>query len=101
MNFVHENLEAFEGNERQQLVYAAYTMPAQVAKKLIGHPAVTEFRKFSETVEASRDLRKQWDEDLDNRQNLLKGLSENMKYAHFGVQLCRSGQDHGFQNMKD
>jgi len=99
MNFVHENLEAFEGNERQQLVYAAYTMPAQVAKKLIGHPAVTEFRKFSETVEASRDLRKQWDEDLDNRQNLLKGLSENMKKLTSEYNFV--GLVNGFQKMKE
>jgi hypothetical protein len=79
IKFVHENLEAFEGNDRQQLVYAAYTMPAQVAKKLIGHPAVIEFRKFSETVEASRVLREQWDTDQNKREILLNGLSDNIK----------------------
>lgn len=99
MNFVHENLEAFEGNERQQLVYAAYTMPAQVAKKLIGHPAVTEFRKFSETVEASRALREQWDNDLETRQNLLKGLSENIKKITSEYNFV--GLVNGFQKLKE
>lgn len=97
-NFVHENLEAFEGNERQQLVYAAYTMPAQVAKKLIGHPAVTAFRKFSETVEASRVLREQWDTDLDKRQILLNGLSDNIKKVTSEYNFV--GLVNGFQKLK-
>lgn len=79
IKFVHDNLEAFEGADRQQLVYAAYTMPANVAKKLIGDPSITEFRQFSETVEASRKLKEQWDSDLDKRQKLLDGLKENIQ----------------------
>lgn len=98
MSFVHENLEAFEGNERQQLVYAAYTMPAQVAKKLIGHPAINDFRKFSETVEVSRALREQWDIDLEKRLNLITGLSENIKKVTSEYNFV--GLVHGFQNLK-
>jgi len=98
IKFVHENLEAFEGNDRQQLVYAAYTMPAQIAKKLIGHPAVTAFRKFSETVEASRVLREQWDTDLDKRQILLNGLSDNIKKVTSEYNFV--GLVNGFQKLK-
>jgi hypothetical protein len=98
MNFVHDNLGSFEGTDRQQLVYAAYTMPAQVAKKLIGHPAVTEFRKFSQTVEESRKLREEWDSDLDKRQNLLKGLTENIKKVTSEYNFV--GLVNGFQKLK-
>jgi hypothetical protein len=98
MNFVHENIEGFQGTDRQQLVYAAYTMPAQVAKKLIGHPAVTEFRKFSETVETSQKLREQWNADLDKRQALLQGLSENIKKT--SSQYNFVGLVNGFQELK-
>jgi hypothetical protein len=98
INFVHNNLEAFNGNERQQLIYAAYKMPAQVAKKLIRHPAVTEFRKFSETVEKSRALREQWDKDLETRLNLQKGLSENIKRVTSEYNFV--GLVNGFQKLK-
>lgn len=98
MNFVHDNLEGFEGTDRQQLVYAAYTMPAQVAKKLIGHPSITEFRKFSETVEVSRKLKEQWDGELNKRQNLLEGLTENIKKITSEYNFV--GLVHGFQELK-
>jgi hypothetical protein len=98
MSFVHENLEAFSGTDRQQLVYAAYTMPAQVAKKLIGHPSVTEFRKFSETVEESRRLKEQWDSDLEKREQLLQGLSSNISKITSDYNFV--GLVHGFQNLK-
>lgn len=99
MNFVHDNLEAFDGNDRQQLVYAAYTMPAQVAKKLIGHPSITDFRKFSETVEASRRLKEQWDSDLNERENLLQGLTANIKKITSEYNFV--GLVHGFQELKN
>jgi hypothetical protein len=98
MTFVHDNLEGFEGTDRQQLIYAAYAMPAQVAKKLIGDPSVIEFRKFSETVEASRKLKEQWDTELDNRQSLLKGLTENIKKTTSEYNFV--GLVHGFQALK-
>ena len=98
MNFVHDNLEAFEGTDRQQLVYAAYTMPAQVSKKLIGHPAVVEFRRFSETVEASRKLKEQWDGDLERRQSLLQGLADNVKRVTSEYNFV--GLVSGFQALK-
>lgn len=98
MNFVHENLEAFDGLDRQQLVYAAYTMPAQVAKKLINHPSVTDFRKFAETVEAARSLQEKWDVDLEKRQSLLEGLSANIKRISSGYNFV--GLVHGFQELR-
>lgn len=98
MNFVHDNLEGFGGNDRQQLVYAAYTMPAQVAKKLIGHPSIADFRNFSDTVEASRKLKEKWDAELDERQKLLEGLTENIKKTTSEYNFV--GLVHGFKGLK-
>lgn len=98
MNFVHNNLEAFSGMDRQQLVYATYTMPVQVAKKLIGHPSVIDFRKFSETVEESRKLKEQWDSDIKSRQELIQGLSENLSKVASNYNFV--GLVHGFQSLK-
>ncbi|WP_114972212.1 hypothetical protein [Rhodoferax ferrireducens] len=99
MNFVHDHLEDFTGTDRQQLIYAAYAMPAQVAKRLIGHPSVTEFRKFSETVEASRKIKEEWDKDLDERQKLLQGLASNIGNITSAYNFV--GLVHGFQGLKE
>lgn len=98
-NFVHENLEAFEGNDRQQLVYASYTMPAQVVKKLITHPSVTDFRKFSETIEKSRTLKEKWDIDFENHEKLLKGLDENIQKTTSEYNFV--GLVNGFKKLKE
>lgn len=78
--FVHENLDKFSGNDRHQLVYANYIMPANIAKRLIGHPAIGDFRRFSEVVELAGKLKETWDQDLNERQNVLDALQENIKH---------------------
>lgn len=98
MNFVHDNLDDFSGIDKQQLVYASYSMPAGVIKKLIGHPSIIEFRKFSETVESSRKLKEEWDNDLNSRQNLLQGLSENLRKITSAYNFV--GLVNGFQSLK-
>lgn len=79
INFVHENLSFFESMHRQQLVYAAYAMPAQIAKKLIHNPSIVEFRNFSKAVESAQKLKSEWDSDIEKRQKLLHGISDNIK----------------------
>lgn len=98
LNFVHDNLEAFPGSDRQQLVFAAYTMPAQVAKRLIGHPSVVEFKKFSDVVEQARQLKDKWDSDLNNRQKLLEGLAASLSKVTSEYNFA--GLVHGFRSLK-
>lgn len=98
INFVHDNLESFTGTDRQQLIYAAYSMPAQVAKRLIGHPSIVEFKRFHQVVEQARDLKDSWEADLDKRTALLQGLADNL--SKVSSQYNFAGLVHGFQNLK-
>ena len=98
VNFVHENIDRFPGTERQQLIYASYTMPARIAKRLIGDPSIIEFRRFSETVESSRKLREDWDSDFSKRQSLLSSLSENITKLSSDYNFV--GLVHGFQQLR-
>ncbi|WP_157609032.1 hypothetical protein [Variovorax sp. Root411] len=99
MNFVHDNLDGFTGTDRQQLVYASYAMPAQVTKKLLGHPSIAEFRQFSETIEKSRKLREEWDKNLKERLALLEGLEANINKLTSEYNFV--GLVHGFQKLKE
>jgi hypothetical protein len=79
--FVDENLELFSGNARQQLTFARYSMPVQVAKKLLNDPAISEFRKFSQTVEEASKLKRDWDSELDERRFYVESLKAGLKDA--------------------
>ena len=80
-NFVDENLELFAGNDRQQITFARYSMPVQVAKKLLNDPAIAEFRKFSQTVEEATKLKADWDSELDQRRVHVESIKEGLKGA--------------------
>ena len=80
-NFVDENLELFAGNDRQQITFARYSMPVQVAKKLLNDPAIAEFRKFSETVLAATKLKADWDSELDQRRLHVDALKQGLEDA--------------------
>lgn len=80
-NFVDENLELFTGNDRQQITFARYSMPVQVAKKLINDPAIAEFRKFSQAVEEAAKLKADWDSELDQRRLHVESIKQGLKHA--------------------
>lgn len=80
-NFVDENLELFTGNDRQQITFARYSMPVQVAKKLLNDPAIAEFQKFSQTVEAATKLKADWDSELDQRRLHVESIKQGLKEA--------------------
>ncbi|WP_157755464.1 hypothetical protein [Pseudomonas frederiksbergensis] len=79
--FVDENLELFTGNDRHQITFARYSMPVQVAKKLLNDPAIAEFRKFSQTVEAVSKLKVDWDSELDERRLHVEAIKQGLKDA--------------------
>lgn len=63
--FVEENLGRFEGNDRQQLIYASYTMPANLAKRILQHSSLVDFKNFTETANAAKQLKEQWDKEIE------------------------------------
>lgn len=80
-HFVDDNLELFSGNDRQQITFARYSMPVQVAKKLLNDPSIAEFRKFSQTVEAASKLKADWDSELDQRRLHVDSIKAGLKEA--------------------
>jgi len=79
--FVDNNLDLFSGDDRQQLTFARYSMPVQVAKKILNDPVIAEFRKVSQTVEAAKKLKEDWDSELDQRQLHVESIRQNLKEA--------------------
>ena len=79
--FVDENFELFTGTHRQQITFARYSMPVQVARRLLNDPAIGEFRKFSQTVEAAAKLKTDWDAQLEERRAHVDAIKAELKGA--------------------
>lgn len=75
-SFDDDNLEKFQGIDRQQLVYANYTMPANLTKKILRHSSLSAFKAFAETANSAKQLKKQWDEEIAAKQAETDGLRD-------------------------
>lgn len=96
-NYVNDHLSEFPGSDQSQLVFATYLMPAQFVKRLINHPSITDFRRFTETVDAARKLKEQWDDELTKRQTVLNALNDKLK--NLTSEFNFVGLVHGFQQL--
>lgn len=52
-----------------QIIYASYVMPANLVKEFINNQEIAVFSTFSEKVEESKQLKSQWDTELNEREN--------------------------------
>lgn len=74
--FVDDNLEKFKGTNRQQLIYASYTMPARLTKRILEHTSLGDFKAFSETVSTAKQLKQTWDKEIEEKTTETKGLQD-------------------------
>lgn len=74
--FVDENIEKFKGTDRQQLIYANYTMPANIAKRILQHSSLADFKAFADTANSAKEMKSQWDKEIAAKQAETEGLQE-------------------------
>ncbi|MFY1876582.1 hypothetical protein [Achromobacter xylosoxidans] len=80
-SFVDDNLDLFSGTDRQQIMFARFSMPVQIAKRLVNDPSIAEFRKFAQTVETATKLKTEWDTELDERRTHVDAIKAELKGA--------------------
>lgn len=78
-NFVCDRLEEFEGRHRQQLVYANYVMPANVAKRLIHDSSLADFKEFASSASAAKKLKELWDKEIEEKNSEIEGLKKSIE----------------------
>lgn len=74
--FVDENLEKFRGTDRQQLIFANYTMPANLAKRMLQHSSLSDFKAFAETASSAKEMKSQWDKEIAAKSTETEGLRD-------------------------
>lgn len=75
-NFVHDNLEQFHGTHKQQLIYASYTMPAVLTKRILQHSSLSDFKAFAETANAAKTMKEEWDKEITAKKAETDGLQD-------------------------
>jgi hypothetical protein len=75
-NFVHENLEQFQGTDKQQLIYASYTMPASLTKRILQHSSLSDFKAFADTANAAKRMKEEWDKEILAKKAETDGLQD-------------------------
>jgi hypothetical protein len=73
-SFVDENLEKFRGADRQQLIFANYTMPANLTKRFLQHTSLADFKAFAETANSAKELKIKWDREISAKTAEIEGL---------------------------
>ncbi len=103
-NFVEDNLGRFAENERSQLVYAAYMMPADVLKHLLHAPVWHDLRRVAADVSRAEQLKRTWDGELAAKQQHLDALAkkiDELKVRYNFVALSKGFQDMLEQKHRD
>lgn len=63
-SFAHENLDKFSGTDKQQLIYASYTMPSIMAKRILQHSSLSDFKAFADTANSAKSMKEAWDKEI-------------------------------------
>jgi len=96
-DFVAENISNFNEDYRRQLIYAGYIMPVSIAKKLMHSPALSEFKSFSETASMASNMKKEWDKEIEVKNDEIRVLREGLERVKTTYNFV--GLVHGFESM--
>ena len=93
---IDQKIDSLNGNEKSQLIFANYIMPAAIAKRLIGHPNILEIKSYNEKYESAEKLKSDWNNEISKKQTevvALKNKLEEYKTAFNFVGLFKGFND--------
>ncbi len=82
--FVNTNLQSFPDGLRHQLIYANYIMPADIVRTMLHHPDMAAIRDYNERYTSASTLKKQWDEELAQKEKQVQVLKERLENLETG-----------------
>ncbi len=86
-----------ENNLASQIVYASYTMPANITKKILNDPNVSSFKEFSAKAEEAEKLKIEWDKEIVEKQKEVSDLKEKLETYKTGFNFV--GLYQGFTEL--
>ncbi|MEN8256352.1 MAG: hypothetical protein ABFS09_00650 [Thermodesulfobacteriota bacterium] len=78
-NGVEEHLNLFSDNEKSQIIYALYTMPVSIAKRIMHHENIESIKSFNKIVSEADSKKAQWEKDLKDKEQEVKEISDKLE----------------------
>ncbi|MBA6102398.1 hypothetical protein [Pseudomonas monteilii] len=94
----HDNAEMDE-DVRSQIIYAAYIMPANIAKEFINDANVGVFRDFEQRKVEAENLKTKWDEEIEQKKAIADALKDKLDEYKIGFNFV--GLYKGFSELSE
>lgn len=92
----HDSAE-MEDDVKSQIIYASYTMPANIAKEFINDANIGIFKDFEQTRIEAEKLKSQWDEEIKQKQTTAEALKDKLDEYKIGFNFV--GLYKGFSDL--
>ena len=99
LKLVQGNLESYPNDLKQQVIYATYFMPANMAKKMVNYEGVSTFRDIEMRLKEAQKLKESWDADFNKRITLIEALKANIEKATSSYNFV--GLVNGFKDLRN
>lgn len=95
--YVHDHLEEFGPDEKRQLIFASYLMPAHVAREMLHSAHISSILDFNERSASATKLKNQWDSEINKKEEEVRALKDQLQKLETGFNFV--GLVHGFQQL--
>ncbi len=82
---------------RSQIIYASYTMPANIIKEFVNDSNIGAFKDFEQKKVEAENLKKKWDKEIQNKKADVDALKDNLETYKIGFNFV--GLNNGFLNL--
>jgi len=96
---INDHLDEFEPREKSAIIYANFTMPVNIAKKIINHDNIQNVKQFNNLIAQAETKKEEWTKELDKRGNEVKLLSD--KLDEYKTAFNFVGLYDGFRKLAD
>ena len=96
-NNINQKIDLLTGNDKSQIIYANYIMPADIAKRLIGHPNILEIKSYNEKYEKAEELKSSWNDELEKKEDAVNTLKKKLEEYKTGFNFV--GLFKGFNDL--
>lgn len=98
-NNIDEHLDSFTSNEKSQIIYANFVMPANIAKKIIHHENILNIKQFNSVISQAETKKEEWKKEIEKRKNEVKEISDTLKEYKNAFNFV--GLYDGFKELSD
>ncbi len=83
-NAIADDSTEMNAQDRSQIIYALYMMPAAITKYFLNNSDIGIFKDFNQKKLEAENLKKQWDKELGDKQKTVDDLKDKLEQYKIG-----------------